>query len=98
MSAHDGFFAIDRRTWARACELGINPAVAYLVLARGSGGDNRTTAWSVNAIESYTGISRPRAQKAIGTLKSSGLSRQDDGGPPPRYSILAAHEVAGCEG
>ena len=46
-----GFFAIDARTWARVCALGLNPAVAYLVLARGSGPDNRTSAWSVNAIE-----------------------------------------------
>jgi hypothetical protein len=30
------FFAVDRRTWARACDLGLNPAVAYLVLARGT--------------------------------------------------------------
>jgi hypothetical protein len=35
-----GFFAVDRRAWARACGLGMNAAVAYLVLARGTGGDN----------------------------------------------------------
>jgi hypothetical protein len=33
----DGFFAVDRRTWARVCGLGLNRAVAYLVLARGTG-------------------------------------------------------------
>jgi hypothetical protein len=26
-----GFFAVDRRTWARVCGLGLNGAVAYLV-------------------------------------------------------------------
>jgi hypothetical protein len=51
--------------------LGLNPAVAYLVLARGSGADNRTTAWSVNAIEGYTGIGRPRAKKAIDALMTA---------------------------
>ena len=89
MGALDGFFAVDNRTWLRVCQLGINPAVAYLVLARGSGGDNRITAWSVNAIETYTGIGRPRARKAIAILKSSGLIREDQGGTRPRYSILA---------
>jgi hypothetical protein len=34
------FFAIDRRAWACVCGLGLNPAVAYLVMARGSGPDN----------------------------------------------------------
>ena len=56
--ARGGFFQIDRRTWARVCDLGMNPAAAYLVQASGTGGDNRTTSWSTNAIEKYTGISR----------------------------------------
>jgi hypothetical protein len=98
MSVHDGFFAVDRRAWARVCQLGMNVAVAYLVLARGSGGDNRTTAWSVNAIETYTGIGRPRAQKAVTALKQSGLIRHDQGGSRPMYFILPAQEVLGCEG
>jgi hypothetical protein len=38
-----GFFAVDRRAWALVCGLGMNPAVAYLVLAHGTGGDNRTS-------------------------------------------------------
>ena len=40
-----GFFAVDRRTWARVCGLGLNRAVAYLVLARGTGKSNQETAW-----------------------------------------------------
>jgi len=43
--ATKGFFAVDRRAWARVCALGLNPAVAYLVVACGTGGDNRTTKW-----------------------------------------------------
>ncbi len=50
------FFAVDRRAWARACALGLNPAVAYLVLARGTSADNRSTTWSAQAIEKYTGV------------------------------------------
>jgi hypothetical protein len=64
-----GFFAIDRRTWSRVCEFGVTPAVSYLVLARGTGPDNAMTSWSVNAIETYTGISRPRAEGAIKVLR-----------------------------
>ena len=52
------FFAVDRRTWALACQHGMNTAVVYLVLTRGSGPDQRTTSWSINAVEKYTSISR----------------------------------------
>ena len=31
-----GFFAVDRRTWARVCGVGVNGAVSYLVLGRGT--------------------------------------------------------------
>jgi hypothetical protein len=92
------FFAIDRRAWARVCDLNINAMTAYLVLARGTGHDQRTTSWSVNAIETHTGISRPRAQKAIDALVQAGLVRITRGGTRPKYSIIPAHEVPGCEG
>ena len=46
LSTNEGFFAIDRRAWARVCALGLNAAVAYLVVACGTGGDNRTTSLS----------------------------------------------------
>jgi hypothetical protein len=55
------FFAIDRRSWAAVCGQGLNAAIVYLVMARGSGGDQRTTSWSINAVENYTGVSRSRA-------------------------------------
>jgi hypothetical protein len=75
-----GFFAVDRRAWARVCRLGMNSAVAYLVLARGTGGDNRTTKWSTNAIERYTGISRSRAAKAIADLEQDKAVVRDPAG------------------
>src|SRR4051812_20681117 len=87
-------FAVDRRAWARACDLGLNAAVAYLMLARGSGGDQRTVGWSVHAIENRTGISRPNAKKAIEALKAGGLIVQDKGGTKPKYYIVPAHEIA----
>jgi hypothetical protein len=92
------FFAIDRRAWARVCTLGMNAAVAYLVQVRGTGADQRTTSWSVNAIESYTGIGRPNAQKAIKALEQAGLVHIVQTGTRPRYRIVPAHEVPGCDG
>ena len=83
------FFAVDRRAWARVCGLGMNAAVAYLVLARGTGGDNRTWKWSTNAIERRTGISRSRAAQATAALERAKAvvcdpaSRRDR----PKYKI-----------
>ncbi len=98
MSSADGFFAIDRRAWARVCDIGLNAAVSYLVLARGTGRDNRTTAWSDNAVRKYAGLGRIRTDKAMAGLIASGVVRQDECGGRPRYSLRPPHEVPGCEG
>jgi len=92
------FFAVDRRAWARACGLGLNPAVAYLVLARGTGADNRATTWSVQAVERYTSVSCGRASGALKVLQENGLVQVLRGGTRPKYRLAAAHEVPGCEG
>lgn len=97
-SRNGEFFAVDRRAWARACGLGINPAVAYLVLARGSGRDNRTSTWSVQAVEKYTSISRGRAQEALRVLERHGLIQVLREGTRPKYLLAPAHEVPRCEG
>lgn len=97
-SGRGDFFAVDRRAWARVCKIDINAMVAYLVLARGTGPDQRTTAWSANAIEQYTGITWPRGKAAIATLAQTGAVTIARGGRRPRYRIMAAHEIPGCEG
>jgi hypothetical protein len=94
------FFAVDRRAWAHVCRLGMNAGVAYLIIARGTGRDNRTSKWSVHAIERRTGISRSRGAAAITALEQAGhlvrdpTSRHDR----PKFRIAPAHEVPGCEG
>jgi hypothetical protein len=91
------FFAIDRRAWHYVCGLGgINPAVAYLVQAWGTGRDNRTTSYSTNAIEKYTPIARSRAKAAVARLVDAGATRITKAGSRPRYYITPAHEIAGC--
>ena len=59
-----GFFAVDRGAFRCAAMGGLNSAIAHLIMARGTGRDNRTTQWSVHSIEQRTGISRPNAAKA----------------------------------
>lgn len=90
-----GFFAVDARSWGVACGLGVNAAVAYLVLARGTGPDQATTRWSVAAIERYTGIPRLRAATAIKALEDYPLIAVEERGKRPKYRLLPAHKVLG---
>lgn len=62
------FFAIGKPQWDEACKLGLNAAVALLVLGCGTGHDNTTTAWSAKAISGYTGMSWVRANNALALL------------------------------
>ncbi|KQP79443.1 hypothetical protein ASF60_22795 [Methylobacterium sp. Leaf113] len=88
MTGRGNFFAVDRLAWASVCGLGsINAAVAYLVLARGTLADMRSTSWSVNAIETYTGIARPRAAAAIQALTAAKFIEQTKAGKRPAYRI-----------
>lgn len=81
-------FAVDKSTFAAACDLSTNAGVAYLVLACGTGGDNSTTKWSVNAIESRTSISRGRAKKAIEQLLDAQLiSKKNKSTSRPLYKL-----------
>src|SRR5438034_10388138 len=79
------FFAIDRRTFAKVCTLGLNAIVVYLVQARGTARDNRRTSWSVHAVENYTAISRARAREAINSLCAAGIERVLKEGTQPQY-------------
>lgn len=67
MTASDrgSFFALDRRIWAELCERGMNWPVAFLVLACGTGRDNRTTSWSAQALNKYAEIAWNRGKAAI---------------------------------
>ena len=81
ITAEGNFFAVDSRLWERVCAFGLNEAVAYIVLARGTGRDNRTTTWSVESIERYTGISRHRAAAAVKDLQATGLPEYCEAAP-----------------
>lgn len=96
MGKQGEFFAIDRRTWGEICNSSpINEAVAYLVLAQGTGGSNRTTAWSATSLKTYTGISWNRAVPAIESLTSKGFIRKAESHTreKPRYELPRYHEI-----
>lgn len=87
------FFQVDRRAIGVCSQAGMNAMIAYLVMACGTGADNRTTSWSVNAIEKYTGIGRPRAKVAVDVLVAKGLLQRKRGGSNPFYYIVPAHQI-----
>jgi hypothetical protein len=86
------FFGVDGRGFEAACGLGLNPAVAYLTVARGAGRDNAASFWSVNAIQEHTGISRPKAKAAVQSLINNGLLANERGGRRPCYRIAHSAE------
>jgi hypothetical protein len=88
-----GFFSIDRGAFRCAAIGGLNSAIAYLVMARGTGPDNRTTQWSVNAIEKYTGISRLNAKKAVADLLDRGIWKKTREGNHPIYEAVPGNEI-----
>lgn len=81
------FFAIGLPQFKAACRLGMNPAIAFLVMARGSQGDNSTTAWSGHSVYNRTGISRRRAKAAVECLIKHGLAQVVRREPKPTYKL-----------
>src|SRR5215469_12387337 len=63
-------------------------------MARGTGLDNRTTAWSVNAIEQRGLLSRGLAVKAVNALIASGAVAQTaKGRRATRHDLLPAADI-----
>jgi hypothetical protein len=91
------FFAVDRWTWGQLCDRGsINQAAAYLLLAQGTGADNRSTSWSATALKKYAGISWDRGKIAIEGLRQHGFLRTGETSTvnKPRYELLSRSEIA----
>ncbi len=89
----EGFFTIGVKEWHEACNLGLNPAASFLVLACGTERNNQTTNWSANSIEKYAGINHDRAKKAIKLLLDAGLVEIDSTSSKPRYTLQISEEV-----
>lgn len=84
-----GFKAYDGELFLRACALGMNEAVAFMVLCCGTGRDKSTTSWSAKSIASYGGMGRGNAKKAIDSLLENGIISLSDKGTrnKPRYKV-----------
>src|SRR5262249_53888627 len=90
-----GFFAVDLGAFRCAAVGGLNPAIAHLVMARGTGRDNRTTQWSVHSIEQRTGISRPNGAAAVAFLLNRGIWKPLRDGKHPIYEAFAGDQIPG---
>lgn len=82
-----GIFIVGKAEFIAACGIGMNAAVALLIMARGSQGNNRTTSWSCKAISERAGITRARAKKAVEQLIQHGLAQKTRGGTNPQYHL-----------
>jgi hypothetical protein len=93
------FFAIDRQIWAEVCQLGLYEAVAYLVLAQGTGRSNRLTKWSGKSLRTYTGIPFERGKPLIEKLKQKGFIRNGEkhSTSKPVYELLSWAEFVAEE-
>lgn len=86
------FFAVGKPQFQKACQLGMNPAIALLIMARGTIGDNVTTSWSALAVFNHSGMARRRAQKAITALSGAGVLKVVKGSTKPRYKLTKPKE------
>ena len=88
------FFAVGADEFVAACEIGINAAVTFLILARGTGRDNATTAWSALSVFKYSGMARRRAKDAIVALANAELVEVLQTGKKPRYRLQKPEDDA----
>ena len=86
MSSQD-FFCIRRDFINEICDLGMNEAVAMIVLLCFSDRSNTKSSASVNAIEKYGGVGRLKAKKVLVKLQELGHLEKIKGGTKPRYEI-----------
>lgn len=84
------FFIVDPERAIAAANGSLYQGLAYLVLASGTGPDNRTTSWSTTAVANYLGLGVERAKQAIMDLMRAGFIEYEGGCTKtrPRYSLL----------
>lgn len=72
-TAAENIFAVGSENISQALHLGLYPALAHMVLSRGTGGDQRTTRWRAESIRKRTGIRWKKARAAIDELADAEL-------------------------
>jgi len=69
-------FLVDIPTYAAVCDLrDADVAAVYLILAAGTGADNRTSTWSREAVKNRTGLTWRRASACCDKLEKHALIR-----------------------
>ena len=67
-------FVVDVPTFAAVCDLSdADVAATYLILAAGTGSDNRTSSWSREAVNRRTALNWRKANTCIDRLEKAGL-------------------------
>lgn len=89
------FFAVGAAEFEKACDLGLRPAVALLVMARGTLKDQATTSWSAQAVFDNTGMAWRRAKEAIQALIEARIVTQLKAGKTPRYKLAKPKDTDG---
>lgn len=97
-SPGERIFAIDRRIWSAVCDLGMIEALTYLVIASGTGGDQRTSGWSATAVETYAGIHNSRGRPALRRLQANGFLSTVENGKLRRHTLHSADQVPAVRG
>jgi hypothetical protein len=77
-SGHGEFFAVGRESFIKACDLGMNTAVTFLVQACGTGPAQKNTRWSATAVEKYSGMGWNRANDAVQSLIKHKVEKRTD--------------------
>ena len=87
--ANDGMFIVGSDNFDRALDLGMYPALAYLVLARGTQRNNTTTAWSAKAVKTAIGVRWHKCHDAIALLLDAELisTKQGKARARPLYRL-----------
>lgn len=76
VKSRGNMFLVDLPTYAAVCDLGdADAAAVYLILAAGTGADNRTSTWSREAVNKRTGLNWRKADACIAKLEQAGFVR-----------------------
>lgn len=86
------FFAISLELLNKACDLGLGPAVSYMVIASGTGKSQTISKWSTGAIGKYAGINYKRASGFIAQLEDAGLLANHGTQKVPKYELTVGDD------
>lgn len=86
------FFSVELESFHAACGLGMNAACLYLVMAMGTDRTGVKTAWSCNALEVRTSVSKRKAKEAQACLLKAGLIQQTKAGKHPRFNFVLQND------